>query len=149
MTRRTLALGLAASLLAACGGSVSGSDSSSSPARSRDGGTLRIALKSEAGDLNPYKYTGMWGVQAAIFEPLVRYGAKGKIEPALATSWRISDGGRRYVFKLRPNVRFTDGAPLNAKAVAWNFEHWIEDPHNIWMGVSRYFASDRVIDELT
>jgi oligopeptide transport system substrate-binding protein len=34
--------------------------------------------------------------------------------PDVARSWEISEGGRRYVFHLRDNVRWSDGAPVTA-----------------------------------
>jgi len=34
--------------------------------------------------------------------------------PALAESWSISEGGKRYLFKLRKGVVWTDGVPLEA-----------------------------------
>jgi ABC-type transport system substrate-binding protein len=42
------------------------------------------------------------------------------IEPWLADNWTSSDDGLRYVVKLKPNVRFSDGAPLTADDVAFS-----------------------------
>src|SRR5262245_27191081 len=39
------------------------------------------------------------------------------IEPWLAESWTRSGDSLRYVIKLRPNVQFSDGAPLTADDV--------------------------------
>jgi ABC-type transport system substrate-binding protein/serine/threonine protein kinase len=50
-------------------------------------------------------------------EGLVRYDAvRGQVLPALATSWRRE--GAVYSFELREGVRFHDGSPLTATAVA-------------------------------
>ncbi|MCZ7589650.1 MAG: ABC transporter substrate-binding protein [Gaiella sp.] len=46
------------------------------------------------------------------------------IVPKLATSWRASNGGRVWSFKLRRGVTFQDGTPFNAKAVCANFDRW-------------------------
>jgi peptide/nickel transport system substrate-binding protein len=46
----------------------------------------------------------------------------GQAKPALAESWRISQDGRQYVFKLRPNVKFHSGKTVDANDVAWSFE---------------------------
>ncbi|MEO8607642.1 MAG: ABC transporter substrate-binding protein [Chloroflexota bacterium] len=40
----------------------------------------------------------------------------------LATSWVISDDGLSYTFSLRQNVKFHDGTPFNAQAVATNLD---------------------------
>ena len=36
------------------------------------------------------------------------------ITPDLARSWEILDGGRRYIFRLRPEARWSDGRPVTA-----------------------------------
>ena len=49
-----------------------------------------------------------------------------RIGPALATSWEVLDGGTRYRFHLRQGVRFHDGTPFDAEAVAFNFRRVID-----------------------
>lgn len=60
-------------------------------------------------------------VFAACYETLVRIGCDGRLEPWLAERWDAFDGGRRWVFHLRPDARFWDGTPLGAVHVveAW------------------------------
>ncbi len=41
-----------------------------------------------------------------------------KVEPELAESYKLSPDGRAITFKLRPNLKFSDGTPLNASDVA-------------------------------
>lgn len=45
-----------------------------------------------------------------------------EIEPWLAESWQVNDDSTEYTFKLRPGVTFSDGTPLDAAAVAKNFD---------------------------
>lgn len=45
-----------------------------------------------------------------------------EIEPWIAESWTINDNATQYTFKLRPGVTFSDGSPLDAAAVAKNFD---------------------------
>jgi len=42
----------------------------------------------------------------------------GKLEPELADSWEIREGGRAIVFHMRSGLKFSDGSPLNANDVA-------------------------------
>lgn len=53
--------------------------------------------------------------------------ATQKTEPALAKSWLVKDGGRRYILKLRSGLRFSDGQPLSADDVVFTFQ-MILDP---------------------
>ncbi len=53
----------------------------------------------------------------ATAQGLVRFDAAGQIEPALAERWIVSDGGRSFIFRLRP-LRWGDGRRLDAEDVA-------------------------------
>ncbi len=55
-----------------------------------------------------------------LFDALVRRGPDGRFRPALAQSWTVSDDARVWTFRLRPNLRFHDGALLDAEAVAFS-----------------------------
>jgi len=59
----------------------------------------------------------------ACYERLVQLkGSTMDIEPVLAESWEISEGGLEYTFHLRKNVTFSDGSPFNATAVKVSFD---------------------------
>lgn len=73
-------------------------------------------------DLNPHLYSGELYAQNMLFESLVHIASDGKIEPWLATEWKILDEGKTYVFKLREDVSFSDGEKFNAKAAKANFD---------------------------
>lgn len=60
-------------------------------------------------------------------ESLVSKDSAGTVIPWLATSWEASDDGLSWQFSLRDDVKFTDGTPLDAKAVAASIEH-LQDP---------------------
>ena len=44
-----------------------------------------------------------------------------QLEPQLAESWKITEGGRVIAFHLRPGLKFSDGSPLTAPDVARTF----------------------------
>ncbi len=45
-----------------------------------------------------------------------------KIGPWIAESWTVSPDDREYTFKIRDGVTFSDGTPLDAAAVALNYD---------------------------
>ncbi|TKY81974.1 TIGR04028 family ABC transporter substrate-binding protein [Pectobacterium polonicum] len=45
-----------------------------------------------------------------------------EIEPWVAESWIINADNTEYTFKIRPGITFSDGTPLDANAVAKNFD---------------------------
>lgn len=64
---------------------------------------------------------------ALVFSGLTRFGSDGAVEPALAQEWEISLDGLTYVFHLRPNVRWHDGAPFTADDVLFTVR-LLQDP---------------------
>jgi oligopeptide transport system substrate-binding protein len=50
-----------------------------------------------------------------LMEGLVRLPANLKPAPALAESWKVLEEGKKYVFKLKPGVKWSDGVPLKAQ----------------------------------
>jgi peptide/nickel transport system substrate-binding protein len=69
-----------------------------------------------------------WNIQYAT---LTDKAAKDfSIIPGLAESWEDSDDGKTWTYKLRPNLKWSDGKPLTAEDVAWTVntarkEEWI------------------------
>jgi peptide/nickel transport system substrate-binding protein len=90
----------------------------------QSGGELRFCLRSEPKTFDPLQV-------ADDSSETVRYLTGGVLirinrltqglEPELATSWKISDGGRKIAFRLREGVAFSDGSPFSAEDVAFTF----------------------------
>jgi ABC-type oligopeptide transport system substrate-binding subunit/DNA-binding SARP family transcriptional activator len=49
-----------------------------------------------------------------LFSGLVRLTPEMDVIPASAQSWRVTEGGRRYIFYLRDDARWSDGARVTA-----------------------------------
>jgi peptide/nickel transport system substrate-binding protein len=64
-------------------------------------------------------------VSYQIVENLVGFKqSSAEIDPLLAVSWEASEDASSWTFKLREGVNFSDGTPLNAEAVKFNFDRW-------------------------
>src|SRR6516162_4247488 len=91
-------------------------------------------------------------VQSNIFETLVTLDKKMEIQPALATRWENPEPDR-WVFHLRPGVKFQNGAPLTAQDVAFSFQRLINwKPFGVMTGLAFYFhgvKSVTALDPLT
>ncbi|MGH8868199.1 MAG: ABC transporter substrate-binding protein [Actinomycetes bacterium] len=55
-------------------------------------------------------------------------GSNARIVPNQAESYAFSDGGKTLTIKLRDGITFSDGTPLDAEAVAWNFKRDVDSP---------------------
>ncbi|MGG7744623.1 TIGR04028 family ABC transporter substrate-binding protein [Klebsiella aerogenes] len=74
------------------------------------------------------------------------------IEPWIAESWSSNDEKTEYTFKLRPSVTFSDGTPLDANAVAKNFDTYGLGNKALRLPVSEVinnYDRSEVIDPLT
>jgi peptide/nickel transport system substrate-binding protein len=118
------------------------------PRRSGIGSALLVALALAAGPVRAQDLVVGWpaepvqldpavvtdgvslGLAQQVFETLVRFrGTTTDLEPGLAERWEASADGLTWTFHLRPGVRFHDGTPLDAAAVAWNFDRWRRRAH--------------------
>lgn len=120
-TRRfsTVALGLTLALLT---GNSAVWAAESTPVK---GGTL-IYLEQQA-HTNLYPPAGGFypngGILNQITDKLTYQNPKTlQIEPWIAQSWTTNADKTQYTFVLRPGVTFSDGTPLDANAVAKNFD---------------------------
>jgi peptide/nickel transport system substrate-binding protein len=78
--------------------------------------------------------------------------------PGLATEWNVDPGDKtKWMFKLRPGVKFHDGSSFDADAVIWNVEKVLKqdvaqfDPSQVGVTASRMpsLRSARKIDAMT
>lgn len=61
-------------------------------------------------------------VHTTVYEGLVTVDTSGVVTPVLATSWTLSDDAKSYTFKLRPNVKFHNGASFSSADVVYSLE---------------------------
>ena len=89
-----------------------------------DGGTLRYGLEADVDGLNPttsaFSAPG-YVMGHAVFDTLARVAEDGSIVPYLAESFTPSADFKSWTVKLRPGIKFHDGADLNADAVVKAF----------------------------
>jgi len=65
-------------------------------------------------------------VAPSIFETLTRDAGGARVVPWLAAEIAAEEGGRRYRFRLREDVRFHDGRRLSARDVRYSFERMLQ-----------------------
>ncbi len=102
-------------------------------AAQKQGGSITVGLELDIPGLDPIKVgvydTAAESAAALIFDTLTTLDDIGKAVPKLAESWTHSDDFKTWTFKLRPGVKFHDGTPFNAQAVAFNYARQ-KDPNN-------------------
>jgi peptide/nickel transport system substrate-binding protein len=95
----------------------------------QSGGELRFCLRAEPKTLNPL-------LAADDSSETIRYLTGGvlvrvnrltqDLEPELATSWKVTDGGKTITFQLRDGLCFSDGTPFSADDVAFTMQQLMD-----------------------
>jgi peptide/nickel transport system substrate-binding protein len=104
--------------LAACGGASSASGSS--------GGTLTVGMAETAASMNP-AINPLTGYLYFSYDPLIYQTADGQLVPDLATSWHyVGTANKTFEFTLRQGLKFSDGSPVTAAAVAASMNYFLK-----------------------
>ncbi len=88
------------------------------------GKTINFALSGNPDTLDPQATSGTLTFQTlkSIYDTLVEPDPTGKIVPALAEKWTVSEDGLTWVFSLRKGVVFHNGDALTSKDVKATIE---------------------------
>ena len=96
-------------------------------------GTLRVRLNADIRSTDPglNRDANTDAVMMHVVEGLVAYREDATVGPLLAQSVQASPDGLTYTFKLRPDVRFHNGAPMTADDVVFTWNRYMK-PSNNW-----------------
>jgi peptide/nickel transport system substrate-binding protein len=134
--RRGTVVGMSIPLLsfvaAACGGGDGGGGGGGGggdTGAARAGGTIRTAIQSPAGDIDPVTIADEGGlaVLGQASEYLTFSNDKLELEPHLAESWEPNEDGSVWTFTLRQGVKYHDGQTMTAQDVVATFDR-LSDP---------------------
>jgi len=108
-------------LIPACSNNNSETDISSKD-------TLNINIGSEPPTLDWSRATDStsFTILNNIMDGLTRFSSEHKPEPALAKSWKVSQDGKTYIFRIRENVLWTDGKPLTAGDFVYSWKRLLD-----------------------
>ena len=134
--------------LAGVGVLLGGSVVRTSYAASRERLTILSSISLET--LHPYAHSSSphYGIWNNMIEPLVEVNYKSKeYYGVLAESWKFQ--GKKWVFKLRKNVRFHDGAPFTAQDVIYSINRMKNDKQSLQKDNFRDLSEMQAIDDHT
>jgi ABC-type transport system substrate-binding protein len=104
------------------------------------------------------RFTGLTMYDALTMWDLSSADKPSVVIPGLATEWKVDDADhKKWLFKLRPGVKFHDGSDFNADAVVWNVEKVLKqdapqfDASQVGVTASRMptLVSAKKVDDLT
>ncbi len=124
---------VASLLLSACGGGQTTEEAPAVDAPAADSTSAGEPVTLDVGTTyiwdtaNPtfgwYGYT----IRYLIYDTLIEEQGISDFQPGLAESWEVSDDGLVWTFKIREGVKFSDGTPCDANAVAWSLNWTLEN----------------------
>ena len=147
MSMRTACLAGAAALVltAAAACSSGGGSASSSPSVQTSNSSIKAPPAKAGGSMTVLEgkgFSGDWPLgfdpatnttgsadqdyYNAVYGQLFELGDNGKLIYDLATGYQYSNGNRTVTIDLRPGVKFSDGSPLTADVVKWNWTRDLE-----------------------
>ncbi|WP_198011384.1 peptide ABC transporter substrate-binding protein [Synechococcus sp. PCC 7335] len=119
---------------------------------------LRLLYSRTPTTLNPHLASGFQDFEAAriVYEPLATYAADGSMLPVLALviptpeNGGIAADGRSITWRLKPDVRWSDGQPFTADDVVFTY-NFVSDPQVAAVTEKYYQAIEKVeaVDPLT
>jgi len=107
---------------------------------SQKGRYLKISIQTEVCSLDPRFAVDSPSIfpQRMLFEGLMRTDTDGKIRPAIAQSFEVSDDLKTFIFYLRPTV-WSNGDRLTAHDFEYTWKK-ILDPQTDTLGVHNFYA---------
>ena len=113
--------------------------------------TLRIGLAEDPDILDPTMARTYVGriVFSAVCDKLFDIDEKLNIVPQLGLSYETSADGKEVTIRLRPNVKFHDGEPLDAEAAKFSLERHLNFPGSFRKPELASLDHVDVIDPLT
>src|SRR6266581_657187 len=123
-------LALMGMLLVACGGSTSTTPTTSGKA-TPDKQVMKFPFVAGISDIktfDPALSTDAASIAAIdlVFTGLVQLDDKLQVQPQLASSYSLSSDGLTWTFKLKPNLKFSDGTALTSADVAYSIDRALQ-----------------------
>jgi peptide/nickel transport system substrate-binding protein len=113
---------IVAAVLLAGVAAASGATASTRP---QFGGTLRVQISERVATIDPRQWPSESAravaaerVNSLVFDRLVRLDDHARLQPALAISWERDAQAKRWQFRIREGVKFSDGTALTPAIAA-------------------------------
>jgi len=113
---------------------------------------LRIGIGIDADTLNPQEQTTtlVQNMCDLIYDNLFYQNPEGKLEPRLAAGYDVSKDGLSYTIHLKKGVKFSDGTPMNAKAVKLTLDRALDPKMRVPLRFSIAMIKEvKIVDDHT
>lgn len=102
------------------------------------GGTLHVEMSERVASIDPRQWpmesrrvSTAERVESLVFDRLVRLDDHGRPAPALAISWQHDAPKKKWQFRLRDGVKFTDGSSLTPEVAALALQQLLGNEYDV------------------
>lgn len=155
---KTLALGVALSVLTACSPAPVEKATAENLVIKKEATATKLATvqelvrgnASEVASVDPHKTEGVpeANVINDLFEGLVNQSEDGGIVPAVATHWETSDN-KTFIFHLRDTAKWSNGDPVTAHDFVYSFQREVDpktaSPSSAYISGTTMLNADSII----
>src|SRR5579859_2327447 len=120
-------------ILVACGSSTGPAAGSTAPSKAAGSKQILVYADPQEGvadikTFDPGLSTDLPSIAAIdmVFTGLVQLDDKGAVQPQLADTYSVGSDGVTWTFKLKPNLKFSDGTPLTSTDVAYSIDRALQ-----------------------
>lgn len=144
-------------LMVACGGGGTSSTTNTTKAPASQQTYRWGQVLTDINTFDPGISTDITSINAIslVFTGLVELDDNLKVQPQMASSYKVSSDAMTYTFTLKPNLKFSDGTPLTSADVAYSIDRSLSPAINNQSGVALTYlgliqgAADRVAGKVS
>jgi peptide/nickel transport system substrate-binding protein len=98
------------------------------PARAQEDLVLRVGTTQDLDSMNPLQTALVVGYEVFTlnYDLLVNFGADLEPVPGFAESWTQSTDGLTWTFKIKPDMKWSDGTPATAEDARWTLQFMLD-----------------------
>jgi oligopeptide transport system substrate-binding protein len=117
--------------LCVCQGCNSKSGPSAKTIRDSQGATLKRGIGGEPASLDPAEAADTFSFEVIrdLYEGLTTEAPDGAVVPGVASSWTVDASGTQYIFQLRHDAKWSNGAPVRAQDFVEAWRRVIDPMH--------------------
>ncbi|MCC9196803.1 ABC transporter substrate-binding protein [Arthrobacter sp. zg-Y820] len=137
--------------LAGCAGDAADPAETNVGAEADSSAVLRVVTPMPSRSLDPIMQTsaGEQSFTSLLYDRLIVVDTNDMLLPGLATEWTFAEDGSYLELKLREDVTFHDGTPMNSDAVKINLDRGRETPESAVRQYLTDITSVDVVDNYT
>jgi ABC-type transport system substrate-binding protein len=119
-------------------GTIFGAAAAMASLRPRYTGTLRVQVRERVATIDPRQWpsdslevAATVRLASLVFDRLVRFDERGSPQPRLAISWEHDASAKRWQFRLREGVKFSDGTPFTPEEAAMSLQQLLGNTFDV------------------